>query len=95
MGKPRGGRRIVRASNVATVVQADRVLVVDVFDAGRYVALNVVAGMVWSLIADGPTLAVVLERMRREYGDEDRGGLTEDVAAALNDLEARGLITWY
>jgi hypothetical protein len=87
---PRGSR-LTQAPGVVTCPQSDDVLLLDM-GAGRRVTLDGFGGRVWRALADGPSLAALLARLRDD--DMPAARLAEDVTRLLARWSARDLILW-
>jgi hypothetical protein len=88
---PRGSR-LTQATGVVACPQGDGVMLLDM-GAGRRLTLDEFGGRVWRALADGPSLAALLARLRDDDVPADR--LAEDVTRLLARWGARDLIIWY
>ena len=68
----------------------DQIIVADM-RSGRYFGLDDVGAMVWGLIEERTTPAVILDRVHAEY-DVSRDVLERDVDRLLDDLLQRRLV---
>jgi hypothetical protein len=87
---PRGSR-IAPSARVAPVERADGIVLVDV-SGGQRITLDAFGSNVWRLLADQPTLPLLLERLRDEHTRADR--VAEDVARLLMRWLELGVIAW-
>jgi hypothetical protein len=60
-------------------------------DSSAYYSLNSVGLMIWELLADGPTLAQLVERLRAQIPDAPPE-LEDDVREFLDELRQRELV---
>jgi hypothetical protein len=79
------------APHVATAVQADRTILLDV-RGGRYFSLDEVGGRVWALLEAGLTLPEIADRLADEY-DASRDRIARDVAALVERLREKRLVS--
>jgi hypothetical protein len=87
---PRGSR-LAQATGVVTCPRHDGATLLDM-GAGRRLTLDEFGGRVWRALADGPSLAALLTRLRDDDVPADR--LAEDVTRLLARWSARDLIIW-
>lgn len=86
----RGGR-IEQSSRVVACPRDDGLLLIDA-GAGRRIALDPFGHRVWTALADRPTLALLLTRLRDDDTPAER--LAEDVAQLLARWRAWRVIMW-
>jgi hypothetical protein len=89
-GTPRGGR-IVPSVRVVPIEHAGTMALVDMH-GGHRVMLDTFGRRVWPLLADQPTLPLLVERLRDEAMRADL--LAEDVTRLLARWLELGLIAW-
>jgi hypothetical protein len=87
---PRGSR-IMPAPGAVACAQGDGLVLLDV-RGGRRIALDGFGRRVWQGLADGPSLAGLLARVRDDDAPVER--LAEDVARLLARWSAGDLIIW-
>jgi hypothetical protein len=90
LAQPRGSR-IAQSGTVAPIVRADGIILIDV-SGGRRISLDAFGSRVWALLADLPTLPVLVERLREDGTRSEQ--LAEDVACLLARWGERGVIVW-
>jgi hypothetical protein len=61
-------------------------------NGGRRITLQPFGSRVWALLADRPTLPILLERLRQDGGRPEQ--LAEDVTRLLAYWRQRGVIEW-
>ena len=87
---PRGGR-IVPSARVVPMEHAGGIVLVDL-NAGHRITLDAFGRKVWPLLADQPSLPLVVERLRDEATRADL--LAEDLTRMLARWLELGLIAW-
>jgi hypothetical protein len=89
--QPRGSR-IVQSGRVAPVARADGSIVLVDVGSGRRITLDSFGSRVWELLADRPTLPLLVERLRDAGTRAER--LAEDLVLLLARWREMGVITW-
>jgi hypothetical protein len=87
---PRGSR-IMPAPGAVTCSRGDGLVLLDMRE-GRRIELDGFGRRVWQALADGPSLATLLARVRDDDAPAER--LAEDVARLLARWSAGDLIIW-
>ena len=87
---PRGGR-IVQSARVVPMEQAGSIVLVDL-NAGQRVTLDAFGRKVWALLADQPSLPLLMEWLRDGTTRADL--LAEDLTRLLARWLELGLIAW-
>lgn len=85
------GTTVVVSQNLAVADLGDEAVLLDP-DTGNYFGLNEVAARILELAATETTVDRIVKALLDEY-DVDRPRLEADVAAFVQDLEAKGLLT--
>ena len=91
--KELSSNRVLRLSKHAHHVRMDDQIIVADMRSGRYFGLDDVGAMVWSLIEERATPAVIVDRVHAEY-DVSRDVLERDVDRLLDDLLERRLVEY-
>jgi hypothetical protein len=76
--------------NILAQDVADELILLDVVGGG-YFGLDKVGARIWRLLADGRSVADILETLLAEY-EVDEPCARQDLLALLNDLSKRGLV---
>lgn len=83
--------RIVKpAENVIARRVGEEMVLLDM-TRGTYYGLDPIGARIWQLIADGASLAAIVEKLLEEY-DVTRTQLESDVETLVGELEGRGLV---
>ncbi len=86
------GAVISRSSEVVARNLREQTLLLDM-RSEQYLALNAVAGRVWSLLDGHHSVADLTTTIAAEY-DAPIGVVRADITALLSDLAARGLVKY-
>ena len=74
-----------------TVTISEPVTLIEL-SGGRRITLQRFGGRVWALLADRPTLPILLERLRRDGGRPEQ--IAEDATRLLVYWRQRGMLEW-
>lgn len=84
-------RTLKPAANVIVRGVGEEMVLLDM-TRGTYYGLDPIGARVWEMIADGSSLALVVERLQGEY-EVARDELEADVERLVGEMEERGLVT--
>jgi hypothetical protein len=84
-------RTVKPAANVIVRAVGEEMVLLDM-TRGTYYGLDPIGARIWEMIANGSSLALVVERLLDEY-EVTRDELEGDVEKLVAEMEGRGLVT--
>jgi uncharacterized membrane protein YhaH (DUF805 family) len=85
------GSRIVRSAMVVSVVRTGGIVLIDVA-GGRRITLDPFGSRIWALLADKPTLSVLVERLHDHETRAEQ--LVRDLLVLLARWRDMNIVTW-